>query len=73
MNVNQFVSKLKEAGVNASFDENNARFFISSKESGKDNDFSLVANDSNGLNALQKLGIYRLMILIQQNIRGLQL
>ena len=58
MNVNQFVSKLKEAGVNASFDENNARFFISSKESGKDNDFSLVANDSNGLNALQKLGIY---------------
>ena len=49
---------LKEAGVNASFDENNARFFISSKESGKDNDFSLVANDSNGLNALQKLGIY---------------
>lgn len=58
MNVNQFVSKLKEAGVNASFDENNARFFISSKESGKDNDFSLVANDSNGLNALQKLGLY---------------
>ena len=58
MNVNQFVSKLKEAGVNASFDENNARFFISSKESGKDNDFSLVANDSNGLNALQKRGLY---------------
>lgn len=58
MNVNQFVSKLKEAGVNASFDENNARFFISSKESGKDNDFSLIANNSNGLNALEKLGIY---------------
>lgn len=58
MNVNQFVVKLKEAGLNASFDENNARFFISAKESGKDNDFSLVANDSNGLNALEKLGIY---------------
>lgn len=58
MNVNQFVVKLKEAGLNASFDENNARFFISSKESGKDNDFSLVANDSNGLNALKNLGIY---------------
>ncbi len=58
MNVNQFVAKLKEAGVNASYDENNARFFISAKESGKDNDFSLVANDSNGLNALEKLGIY---------------
>lgn len=58
MNVNQFVVKLKEAGLNASFDENNARFFISAKESGKDNDFSLAANDSNGLNALEKLGIY---------------
>lgn len=58
MNVNQFVTKLKEAGLNASYDESNARFFISAKESGKDNDFSLVANDSNGLNALQKLGIY---------------
>lgn len=58
MNVNQFVAKLKEAGVNASFDEANGRFFISAKESGKDNDFSLTANDSNGLNALKSLGIY---------------
>lgn len=58
MNVNQFVAKLKEAGVNASFDENNARFFISAKESGKDNDFSLVANDTNGLNALKSLGLF---------------
>lgn len=58
MNVNQFVAKLKEAGLNASYDESNARFFISAKESGKDNDFSLIANNSNGLNALEKLGIY---------------
>ena len=58
MTVNQFVSKLKDAGVNASFDENNGRFFISAKESGKDNDFSLIANNENGLNALKKLGIY---------------
>ena len=58
MNVNQFVTKLKEAGLNASYDESNARFFISSKESGKDNDFSLIANNANGLNALEKLGIY---------------
>ena len=58
MNVNQFVTKLKEAGLNASYDESNARFFISAKESGKDNDFSLIANNSNGLNALEKLGIY---------------
>ena len=54
MNVSQFVAKLKEAGLNA----NNGRFFISAKESGKDNDFSLTANDANGLNALKALGIY---------------
>ena len=43
MTVNQFVVKLKEAGVQASFDENNQRFFISSKTSGKDGDFALVS------------------------------
>lgn len=58
MNVSQFTAKLKEAGLNASFDETNGRFFISAKESGKDNDFSLVANNDNGLTALKKLGIY---------------
>lgn len=39
MTVNQFVVKLKDAGVQASFDENNARFFISSKTSGAKGDF----------------------------------
>lgn len=58
MNVSQFTAKLKEAGLNANFDDNNGRFFISAKESGKDNDFSLTANDANGLNALKALGIY---------------
>lgn len=58
MNVSQFVVKLKETGLNANFDDNNGRFFISAKESGKDNDFSLTANDANGLNALKALGIY---------------
>lgn len=58
MNVNQFVTKLKEAGLNASYDESNARFFISAKESGKDKDFSLVANDTNGLNTLKSLGLF---------------
>lgn len=58
MNVSQFVAKLKETGLNANFDEDNGRFFISAKESGKDNDFSLVANNDNGLTALKKLGIY---------------
>mgnify|MGYP001022132240 FL=1 len=58
MTVNQFVVKLKDAGVQASFDENNARFFISSKTSGAKGDFSLTANDTSGNDSLKKLGLY---------------
>lgn len=49
--------QLKNAGVNASFDETYQRFFISSTTTGKDADFSLTANDQNGFNALSALGI----------------
>lgn len=56
--INDFVVALKEAGVNANFDEKNGRFFISSKTSGKDNDFTLTADDSNGLAVLQSLKLY---------------
>lgn len=58
MTVNQFIVKLKDAGVQASFDESNQRFFISSKTSGKDGDFSLVANDTDGRDSLYELGLY---------------
>lgn len=58
MTVNQFVVKLKDAGVQASFDDNNARFFISSKTSGAKGDFSLTANDTAGNDSLKKLGLY---------------
>ncbi len=58
MTVNQFVSKLKDAGLNASFDEQNQRFFVSAKTSGKDGDFSLTASNDKGLTALQNLGLY---------------
>lgn len=58
MTVNQFLVKLKDAGVQASFDEANQRFFISSKTSGKDGDFSLVANDTTGRESLYELGLY---------------
>lgn len=58
MTVNQFIVKLKDAGVQASFDEANQRFFISSKTSGKDGDFSLVANDTAGRESLYELGLY---------------
>ncbi len=42
-----------DCGVNASFDENNQRFFISSKESGAENDFTLSGTGR----ALTELGL----------------
>lgn len=53
----ELTKQLKNAGVNASFDETYQRFFISSTTTGKDADFSLTANDQNGFNALSALGI----------------
>lgn len=52
------VGALKDAGVNANFDAANGRFFISSKSSGADNDFKLVATDAKGLASLKALGLY---------------
>ena len=55
--INDFVSTLKKAGLNASFDEKNQRFFISAKESGAAADFSLTAKDAKGMGAMQMMGI----------------
>ena len=60
MTVNQFVAQLKDAGLNANFDANNQRFFVSSKTSGVDHDFSITASDANGLTSLQKMGLLTL-------------
>ena len=60
MTVNQFVVKLKDAGLNANFDANNQRFFISSKTSGANHDFTITASDANGLTSLQKMGLFTL-------------
>ena len=57
MNVGQLVAKLKEAGLDASFDETNQRFFISSKTSGEQHDFSLTG-DADGIEMMKSLGIY---------------
>ena len=57
MTINQFVNKLKDAGVEANFDEKNRRFYVSGKTSGKAGDFTLSANTSQGLNSLMKLGL----------------
>lgn len=58
MSIQDVVGKLKDAGVNASFDETNQRIFVSSEKSGKEADFSMVALDENGAKALKSLGLY---------------
>ena len=50
--ISEVVSKLAENGVNASFDSNNGRIFVSAKESGADADFSLEGSDDAVLSAL---------------------
>ena len=55
--VKEVVTKLQEAGVNASYDATNRRIFVSAKETGKENDFSLVAADEGGAKALAALGL----------------
>lgn len=58
MSIQDVVGKLKDAGVNASFDETNQRIFVSSEKSGKEADFSMIALDENGAKALKSLGLY---------------
>lgn len=43
--VEDFVNKCKEAGLNASFDTKQQRFFISSKKSGDGNGFTITTNE----------------------------
>lgn len=55
--VANFIASLKDAGVSANYDETNHRIFVSSKETGKDNDFTLTGANVDGVNALYKLGL----------------
>lgn len=58
MKISDFTGKLKEAGVNASFDSNNQRFFISSTATGLDKEFTLSSeNLDSGDTVLKALGI----------------
>ncbi len=57
MTIGSFVSQLQNGGVNANYDEKNHRLFLSSKQSGLDNDFSLTSSSANGTAVLQKLGL----------------
>lgn len=53
-----FVSQLKSAGLNANFDTTQQRFYISSKDSGTENEFSITATGADGVGAMMKLGLY---------------
>ena len=57
MTLKQLDAELSDLGLNVNFDEHNQRFFISSKNSGEEADFSLVAMDEDGLAALNSLGL----------------
>lgn len=51
------INKMKDAGVNASFDATNQRLFVSGKESGTANEFTLTASNEGGAKILQSLGL----------------
>ena len=57
--IGDFVSSLQKAGLNASFDTVNQRFFISSKESGIDQAFTISSEgaDGNPTDLLSKMGL----------------
>ena len=51
--ISDVLSQLKKAGLNASFDENNQRFFISAKQSGAEYDFNFTGD----ADAISQLGL----------------
>lgn len=57
MTLKELDAELSDLGLNVNFDEHNQRFFISSKNSGEEGDFSLLATDKDSMNALNKLGL----------------
>lgn len=57
MTVGSFVQNLKNAGLEANFDEKNKRLHIASPKSGEKNDFTITAVNADGTNALKALGI----------------
>lgn len=55
--ISDVLSELQGAGLNATFDEKNQRFFVSAKEAGAQNNFSITASDSNGTDILNGMGL----------------
>ncbi len=57
MTIDAVVEKIKSTGLNASFDQNNQRIFVSSNYTGAVNNFTITGNDEGGMNALAALGL----------------
>lgn len=55
--IEDVVNQLTQAGVGANFDAGNQRIYVNAQKSGKDNDFSLVANNMAGMDTLANLGL----------------
>lgn len=55
--MNDFVSELRKAGVNANLDTNNGRIYVSASATGTENDFEILGGDVNGWKALNSLGL----------------
>ena len=55
--VGDVIASLKDAGVSANLDATNHRIFISSKDTGKDNDFTLTGANTEGARALYQMGL----------------
>ncbi len=57
MTIDAVVEKIKSTGLNASFDQNNQRIFVSSNNTGAVNNFTIMGKDEGGMNALAALGL----------------
>lgn len=55
--ISDVVNELKNAGLEANYDTNYQRFYISSKSTGAANDFTITGSNLNGASALYSLGI----------------
>lgn len=55
--ISDIIGKFKDAGLNANFDTNNNRIFLSAKESGAAGEFDLVAENSDAYSILSTLGL----------------
>ena len=57
MTIGSLMDKFKSAGVNANYDNNTGRIYLSSTKSGLDGEFTITAGGDAGLEALTKLGL----------------